>query len=191
MSGWDKTKKQQLVTVNSFSCVGIVWFPCLTFTKLVVTRFCVVSFFIPATMANDLRLWRIFYPRFYPLHLFSYLNSWERASIFPFECSVINKDTTGTIFITSLVWCGPWLGIEPETSRTRSQHNTTRQSRRRSLKLMDFQIETCYIDMHAPNLNFETQIRWHVILCLIDEWKFTLTNADFYSILHPTFKHFQ
>ena len=23
----------------------------------------------------------IFYPRFYPLHLFSYLNSWERASI--------------------------------------------------------------------------------------------------------------
>ena len=68
-------------------------------------RFCVViRFFIPATMANDLRLWRIFYPRFYPLLLFSYLNSWERASIFPFECSVLNKGTTGTIFITSLVW---------------------------------------------------------------------------------------
>ena len=32
-------------------------------------------FFIPATTANDLRLRRIFYPRFYPLHLFSYLNS--------------------------------------------------------------------------------------------------------------------
>ena len=39
------------------------------------------SFFIPATTANDLRLRRIFYPRIYPLHLFSYLNSWERASI--------------------------------------------------------------------------------------------------------------
>ena len=51
-----------------------------------------------------------FYPRFYPLHLFPYLNSWERASIFPFECSVLNKGTTGTIFITSLVWRGPWLG---------------------------------------------------------------------------------
>jgi len=25
-------------------------------------------------------------------------------------------ETTGTIFITSLVWRGPWLGIEPETS---------------------------------------------------------------------------
>ena len=45
-----------------------------------------------------------------------YLNSWERASIFPFECSVLNKGTTGTIFITALVWSGPWLGIEPEPS---------------------------------------------------------------------------
>ena len=57
------------------------------------------------------------------IHLFSYLNSWERASIFPFECSVLNK---GTIFITSLVRRGPWLGIEPNTSLTRSQHSTTR-----------------------------------------------------------------
>ena len=40
--------------------------------------------------------------------LFSDLNSWERASIFPFECSVLNKGTTGTIFITSLVWRGEW-----------------------------------------------------------------------------------
>ena len=48
-------------------------------------QFCVViRFFIPATTANDLRLWRIFYPRFYPLHFFSYLNSSERAPVFPF-----------------------------------------------------------------------------------------------------------
>ena len=72
----------------------------------------------------------ILYPRFYPLHLFSYLNSWERASIFPFECSVLNKGTTGTIFIPSLVWRCAWLGIEPGTSCTRSQHYTTRLSRR-------------------------------------------------------------
>ena len=63
--------------------------------------------------------------------LFSYLNSWERASIFPFQCWVLNKGTTGTIFITYLVWRGPWLGIEPGTSRTLSQHSTTRLSRRR------------------------------------------------------------
>ena len=31
--------------------------------------------FIPAATANDLRLRRIFYPRLYPLHLFSYLDS--------------------------------------------------------------------------------------------------------------------
>ena len=44
---------------------------------------------------------------------------------------MLNKGTTGTIFITFLVWRGPWLGIEPGTSRTRSQHSTTRLSRRR------------------------------------------------------------
>ena len=67
-------------------------------------------FFIPATTANDLRLRRSLYPRFYPSHLFSFLNPWERASIFPFECSVLNKGTTGTIFFNvfgmtrSLTW---------------------------------------------------------------------------------------
>jgi len=49
-------------------------------------RFCVViRFFIPATTANDLRLRRIFYPWFYLLHLFSYLNSLEREPVFPFS----------------------------------------------------------------------------------------------------------
>ena len=73
------------------------------------------GFFIPATTVNDLRPQRIFYPRFYPLHLFSYLNSWERASISLFNVQCPNKGTTGTIFITSLVCRGPWLGIEPGT----------------------------------------------------------------------------
>ena len=49
----------------------------------------------------------------------------------PLECSVLNKGTTGTIIITSLVWRGPWLGIKLGTSRTRSQHYTTRLSRKR------------------------------------------------------------
>jgi len=34
-------------------------------------------------------------------------------------------------FIMSLVWRGPWLGIEPGTSCTRSQYCITRLSRRR------------------------------------------------------------
>ena len=53
----------------------------LFFNKFFSVRlFCVVIlFFILATTANDLRLRRIFCPRFYPLHLFSCLNSWERT----------------------------------------------------------------------------------------------------------------
>ena len=55
----------------------------------------------------------------------------EKEPVFPFWCWVPKKRTPGTIFITSLVWRGPWLGIEPGTSRTRSQHTTTRLSKRR------------------------------------------------------------
>ena len=58
----------------------------------------------------------------------------RKRQYFPFQCCVPNKGTTGTIFITSLVWRGPWLGIEPGTSHTRSHHSTTRLSRRRYLK---------------------------------------------------------
>ena len=68
-------------------------------------------------------------------YIFSYLNSSER---------VLNKGTTGTIFITSLVWRGPWLGIEPETSRTRSQHYATRLSRRRYCTFLIPNIYTSY-----------------------------------------------
>ena len=67
-----------------------------------------------------------------PSITFIFLSQFLRKSqYFPFECSVLNKGTTGTIFTTSLVWRGPWLGIGPGTSRTRSQHYTTRLSRRR------------------------------------------------------------
>ena len=95
--------------------------------KYSVRRFCmVIRFFNPATTANDLQLRRISIPDV--IHfIFSYLNSWERASIS--YCWVLNKETTGTIFVTSLVWSGPWLGIELGTSHTLSQHSTTRLSR--------------------------------------------------------------
>ena len=126
-------------SLNSLISYPLVWFAKSSchFLAFDFCRFCmVIRFFIPATTANDLRLRRIIYPRFYQLHFFSYLNSWERASIFLFECSVLNKGTAWYHFITSLVWRGPWLGIEPGTSRTRSQHYTTRLSRRRYLSLI-------------------------------------------------------
>ena len=97
-----ESERVQSATIFLNSVEGVfLFFVSLAFD---FCRFCmVIRFFIPATMVNDLRLRRIFYPRLYPLHLFSYLNPLERDSIFPFECSVLNNGTTGTIFITSLV----------------------------------------------------------------------------------------
>ena len=69
---------------------------------------------------------QILFITFFVLSLF-----FRKSQYFPFQLWVLNKGTTGTIFITSLVWRGPWLGIEPGTARTRSQHYTTRLSRRR------------------------------------------------------------
>ena len=94
-------------------------------------RFCVViRFFHPRHNAQ----WRPTSKNF-PTQILSmtfiFWSSFLRNSqYFPFQCRVLNKGTTGTLFITSLVWRGPWLGIEPGTSRTRSQHSTTRLSRR-------------------------------------------------------------
>ena len=72
-----------------------------------------------------------FYTRSYPLH-YCFILILEKEPVFPFfQWWVLNKGTAGTIFITSLVRRGPWLGIEPGSSRTRSQHSTTRLLRRR------------------------------------------------------------
>ena len=107
----------------------------------------VFSFPPQQLMTSDFE--RIFYPRFYPLNWFSYLNYWERASIFLIECSVLNKGITGIIFITSLVWRGSWLGIKPGTSRTRGQHYTTRLSRRRFPHIYDTVRAFLYINFHS------------------------------------------
>ena len=55
-------------------------------------------FFIHTTTANDLRLWRIFYPRLYPLHLFSYLNYGETA------CGVFMVSILRKCFLSILVY---------------------------------------------------------------------------------------
>ena len=69
--------------------------------------------------------------------LFSYLNSWERASIFPFECSVLNKGTTGTIFGMTRSLTGDWTRDLPHSKpalygggweKIKTQHFTNRQT---------------------------------------------------------------
>ena len=97
-----------------------------------VCFFCVVIRFFHPRRCQWPPTLKDFYTRSYPLHYFLILIL-EKEPVFPFQCWVLNKGTTGTMFITPLVWRGPWLGIEPGTSRTRSQHSTTRLSRRRYL----------------------------------------------------------
>ena len=118
--------------------------------------------------------------------LFSYLNSWERASIYPFQCWVLNKGTTGTILITSLVWLGPWLGIEPGTSHTRCQHSTTRLSRRRLFyDYIIFNRPLHYKNLHSIIYNiyyFFTQFStWHTYMFVfrqVDVHMFQCTNTQ-------------
>ena len=144
-----KWKRKNLsLQANRFSCRLTAWR--YRHTHWAVVVFCFVLFFCVFFSVRPLSVLRghsVFssppqrpmtsefegfsIPDFIHYIYFSYLNSWERAEYFPLKCSVLIKGTTGTIFITSLVWRGPWLGIEPGTSRTRSQHSTNRLSRRR------------------------------------------------------------
>ena len=75
----------------------------------VLRRHLVFSSPLQRPMTSDFEGFSI--PDFIHYICFFYLNSWERASIFPFECSVLNKGTTGTIFITSLVCRSPCLAL--------------------------------------------------------------------------------
>ena len=63
--------------------------------------------------------------------------------------------------MTSLVWRGPWLGIEPGTSRTRSQHYTTRLSRRRYC---------CSLSWHCNSLTNVKGRLYHTCVCARRWW---------------------
>ena len=84
-------------------------------------------FFIPATtaiMTSDFEGFSI--PDFIHYIYFPILIL-DKEPVFSFWMFSAKR---GNFFITSLIWRGPWLGIELGTSRTRSQHSTTRLSRR-------------------------------------------------------------
>ena len=111
--------------------------------------------------------------QFLSITLYSNLNSWERASISLFNVEALNKGTISTILITSLVFDlglnpgppaldartlplgyrggGPWLGIEPGTSRTRCQYSTTRLSRRRCFCSLISMLGVQLYDIAHPN----------------------------------------
>ena len=83
-------------------------------------------FFIPATTANDLRF---SIPHFIH-YIYCPILIHEKEPVFPF-LMLSAKQGNYWYHFYNMVWCGPWLGIEPWTSRTRSQHSTNRLLRRR------------------------------------------------------------
>ena len=135
-------------------------------------------FFIPATTANDLR---ISIPDL--IHYIIFLSYFLRKSqYFPFQCWVPNKGTTGTIFITSLVWHGPWLGMEPGTSRTLSQHSTTRLSRRRYYGKVNVQFYIGSFNFLTTSIQCSNVSVSHVItisrwdkVCITKHWHLSRT----------------
>ena len=114
-------KKAGIIIITFFS----------SFLAFDFCRFCmVIQFFHPRHNGQWPQTSKDFYTRSYPLYYFLILIL-EKEPVFPFSMlSAKQGNLTGTIFITSLVWRGPWLGIEPGTSRTRCQHSTTRLSKR-------------------------------------------------------------
>ena len=61
----------------------------------------------------------------------------RKSQYFPFLMFSAKQGNYWYHFITYLVWRGPWLGIEPGTSRTRCQHYTTKLSRRPFLQRLE------------------------------------------------------
>ena len=88
--------------------------------------FCgVIRFFTSSSQRPMTSKFEGFLAQILSITFLSYLNSSVRASISLFLMLSVKQGNTGTTFITSLVWRGPWLGIEPGTSRIRSQHSTS------------------------------------------------------------------
>ena len=77
----------------------------------------------------------------------------RKSQYFPIFRSVLNKGTTSTIFITSY---RPWLGIEPGTSCTRSQHYTTRLSRRRCFTIQLVMISVLTSKRRTLHVTYQT-----------------------------------
>ena len=94
----------------------------------------ILFFFLAFDFCQFCLVFRFYHPNHQILSfiLFSYIISWEKP-VFPFLMlsALMLSAKQGNYLYHSLEWRGPWLGIEPGISRTRSQHSTTRLLRRR------------------------------------------------------------
>ena len=83
-------------------CVDCIWF----LFKFDFLSCVVIRSFHPCHNGQWPPTSKDFYARSYPLQYVLIL-SLGKSQYFPFQCWVLTKGTTGTIFITSLVWRGP------------------------------------------------------------------------------------
>ena len=79
-SGHPGSKQLRGITWKEVTLV-IRFLPLILFIFFLAFDFC--RFYVVIRFFHPLRLRRIFYPRFYPLHLFSYLNSWDKTPDLP------------------------------------------------------------------------------------------------------------
>ena len=113
-----------------------------------------------------------FYPICYPLHCVCYPYSCNSASI----SLLLLSAKQGTYLHhskTSLVSRSPWLRVEPDTSRTRSKHSTTRLSRRRNL--YDYANRVMLVRRYKLIAHFDS--RWFSIFQLEFAGKETKSKA--------------
>ena len=100
-------------THGECSCIKVMWFWIWW-----LCRFCVVIWvFHPCHNGQWPLTWKDLHPRSYPLHLFSYLNSWESAStpLFNVECQT--REPLVPFWYDAVLDCG--LNPGPPTLKVR------------------------------------------------------------------------
>ena len=102
------------------------WLHCMTFLKQFIICSTVIYVHNFVVIVLSYKMW------YFELQLFTIYDLLililEKEPVFPFSMLSAKQGNYWYHFITSLVWRGPWLRIEPGTSRTQCHHYTTRLS---------------------------------------------------------------
>ena len=97
--------------------------------------YCFICFFVSTIINEGANL--TFELIFHNALKYGIIAIWKRDSVSLLMLSA-KQENYWYHFYNSFVWCSLLSGIEPRTSRTRSQHSTTRLSRRRSSTQWNF-----------------------------------------------------
>ena len=101
-------------THGECSCIKVMWFWIWW-----LCRFCVVIWvFHPCHNGQWPLTWKDLHPRFYPLYLFSYLKSWESASMPLFNVECQTRELLVPFWYVAVLDCG--LNAGPPTLKVRT-----------------------------------------------------------------------